>query len=223
MEATRCLVLSVGPRGAMFVLGAVPIGAAADRVRRTGVVAGKRRRHGPRWCLPPDFVRHTFWMFVARTGTGLGQSNVLPVHNALLADGFPIEVRGRLFALNGLASPIGQAAAPAAVGAIAAIAGGADGWRWVFWMVPIPALVLAVGPHGFRRIRREERTNNGRFLGSILDEDEGANSGVDGQRFCSPEQDQDLSLHAARHRRARIRSCSASRCFSTSFSRIGTV
>ena len=159
-----------GAAGAMFVLGAVPIGAAADRVRRTGVVAVATAAWAGIVFLT-GFVRHSFWMFVARMGPGLGQSNVLPVHNALLADAFPIEVRGRLFALNGLASPIGQAIAPASVGAIAAIAGGADGWRWVFWLVPIPAMVLAVAawlqpdpPRG----ANEQRA----VLGETLEEDE---------------------------------------------------
>jgi ABC-type branched-subunit amino acid transport system ATPase component/sugar phosphate permease len=159
-----------GAAGAMFVLGAVPIGAVADRVRRTGVVAVATAV----WAgivFATGFVRNSFGMFVARMGTGLGQSNVLPVHNALLADAFPIEIRGRLFALNGLASPIGHAIAPVSVGAIAAIAGGADGWRWVFWLVPIPAMVLAVAawlqadpPRG----ANEQRA----VLGETLEEDE---------------------------------------------------
>lgn len=159
-----------GAAGAMFVLGAVPIGAAADRVRRTGVVAVATAA----WAaivFATGFVRQSFWLFVGRTGTGLGQSNVLPVHNALLADGFPIEVRGRLFALNGLASPLGQVLAPAFVGAVAAIAGGADGWRWVFWLVPIPAMMLAIAawfqadpPRG----ANEQRA----VLGRTLEDDE---------------------------------------------------
>lgn len=158
-----------GASGALFVLGAVPIGALADRVSRTKL-AGVATALWGGFVFLTGFVRSAFALFVTRALTGIGQANVLPVNNALIADQYPLEARSRLFGLLGAATPLGRFAAPFAVGAIASIAGGSDGWRWAFWLVAIPPAFLAVAV-GVQRDPKRGRYEQRLVLGEELDED----------------------------------------------------
>ncbi len=129
--------------GVMFVLGAIPLAALADRFPRTKVAAIATGI----WSvvvLLTGFVVNAFSLFVARLGAGLGQSNVLPIHGPLLADTYPMQARGRIFGLYAMGSPMGQLIAPAVVGAIADVAGGEEGWRWAFFLIAIPPAILAL-------------------------------------------------------------------------------
>ena len=106
-----------GAAGVLFVMGAIPIAALADRRRRTtiaGVVHARLRpavdRHGGRRATPSGCS-------LARMGSGLAASHILPVHNSLLADAYPIRARGRIYSIYGLGTPIGQLLGPVAVGA----------------------------------------------------------------------------------------------------------
>jgi ABC-type branched-subunit amino acid transport system ATPase component/predicted MFS family arabinose efflux permease len=142
-----------GATGILFVIGALPISALADRTRRTWIAAVSMAI----WSVivfATAFVRNTFQLFVARVGAGLGKSYVLPVHNPLLADTYPIAARGRVFAIHALANPMGQAAGPLIAGGVAALAGGAAGWRWAFVAIAIPGAVLAVVALTLREPRR---------------------------------------------------------------------
>ena len=107
-----------GAFGILFVLGALPFGNLADRVPRTKV-APVRPRSGRASCSRPASSPAWSWLFVARVGSGLAQSNTLPVHNSLLADAYPLQARGRVFGLYNLATPIGLVLAPLLVGGIA--------------------------------------------------------------------------------------------------------
>ena len=132
-----------GAAGVLFVLGAIPLGMAADRYRRT-TVAGFATLGWSAVVFLTGFVPNAFALFVARMGSGLGQSNVLPVQNSIAADAYPIETRGRVFGILAGASPLGRAIGPLLAGGIAALAGGPEGWRVVFWVIAIPALVLGI-------------------------------------------------------------------------------
>jgi ABC-type branched-subunit amino acid transport system ATPase component/sugar phosphate permease len=132
-----------GSAGAMFVLGAVPMGTLADRMPRKYLAAIATVI----WSVVvflTSFVRNPLQLFVCRAATGIGQSNVLPVHNALLADTYPIPARGRVFGVHGAMLPAGRVFGPLVLGGIAAAAGGVAGWRWAFGIVAIPSLVLAI-------------------------------------------------------------------------------
>ena len=164
------LAAIAGSSGALFVLGAVPMGALADRTKRTWVAAGATLVWSGMVALT-GMVRNAFQMFLARAATGIGQSNVLPVHNALLTDNYPIAARGRIFGVYGMASPAGRVVAPVTAGAIAAIAGGLAGWRWAFIIIAIPAAVLglvALTLHEPRRGQNEQQA----VLGEVLEERE---------------------------------------------------
>ena len=132
-----------GAAGVLFVLGAIPLGMAADRYRRT-TVAGFATLGWSAVVFLTGFVPNAFALFCARMGSGLGQSNVLPVQNSIAADAYPIETRGRVFGILAGASPLGRAIGPLLAGGIAALAGGTEGWRVVFWVIAIPAFVLGI-------------------------------------------------------------------------------
>ena len=131
-----------GAAGVLFVMGAIPIAALADRRRRTTIAGVCTFAYGV-LSIATAAVGNAFWLFAARMGSGLAASHILPVHNSLLADAYPIKTRGRIFSIYGLGAPIGQLLGPITVGGIAALVGGIEGWRWAFAAVGIPALILA--------------------------------------------------------------------------------
>ena len=108
-----------GAAGVLFVMGAIPIAALADRRRRTTIAGVCTLAYGL-LSIATAAVGNAFWLFAARMGSGLAASHILPVHNSLLADAYPIRARGRIYSIYGLGTPIGQLLGPVTVGAIAA-------------------------------------------------------------------------------------------------------
>ena len=105
-----------GAAGVLFVMGAIPIAALADRRRRTTIAGACTLAYGL-LSIATAAVGNAFWLFAARMGSGLAASHILPVHNSLLADAYPIRARGRIYSIYGLGTPIGQLLGPVAVGA----------------------------------------------------------------------------------------------------------
>jgi ABC-type branched-subunit amino acid transport system ATPase component len=118
------------------------------------------------------FVANAFQLFVARLGAGLGQSYHLPVTGPLLIDTYPIEARGKIFALTGGFTVFGLAVAPLFAGGVAAVAGGDEGWRWVFFLVGIMAVPLAIATVTIKEPRRGRHEMRS-VLGEELAEDTG--------------------------------------------------
>ena len=89
---------------------------------------------------------NAFMLFWARFGTGIAKANTIPVHNSLLADTYPVSVRGRIGAMTAMVGRAVAALSPLLVGAIAAAAGGVEeeGWRWAFYILGFPVAVVAV-------------------------------------------------------------------------------
>ncbi|WTW91958.1 ATP-binding protein [Streptomycetaceae bacterium NBC_01309] len=129
--------------GAFLVLGALPMGWLADRYRR-GRVAGWAGLAFAAFVFACGMVANVFLLFLARLGVGVAKSSTLPVHGSLNADTYPIGVRGRLAATSGIAGRLAAVLSPLAVGGIAALAGGDEGWRWAFFILGIPAGIVAI-------------------------------------------------------------------------------
>ncbi|NUU22133.1 MAG: MFS transporter [Streptomycetaceae bacterium] len=129
--------------GAFLVLGALPMGWLADRCRRSRVIGWAGIAFSA-MVFACGLAANAFLFFLARFGVGVAKSSTLPVHGSLNADTYPIGVRGRLATLNAGAARTAGALSPLAVGGIAALAGGDDGWRWPFLILGIPALLVAV-------------------------------------------------------------------------------
>ena len=78
-------------------------------------------------------------LFIARSAVGVGEAAYGTVSPALLADYFPVEKRGRVFAVFSAAIPIGSAAGYMLGGLVDHY----YGWRAAFFVAGVPGLVLA--------------------------------------------------------------------------------
>src|SRR6202046_5477486 len=132
-----------GISGGFLVLGILPMGWLADRYRRPPIIGWATVVFGL-MVAATGFAIHIFVFFLARLGAGISQSSTQSVHGSLLADTYPINVRGRLYAAMGMGSGFAMAASPLLVGLIATEVGGPNGWRWAFYILAIPVLVVAV-------------------------------------------------------------------------------
>src|SRR5439155_13178 len=86
------------------------------------------------------FARSYASLFAARAAVGIGEAAYGTISPALLADYFPRERRGRVFAIFFAAIPIGSA--------LGYVVGGLVdhyfGWRPAFFVAGVPGIVLAV-------------------------------------------------------------------------------
>jgi ABC-type branched-subunit amino acid transport system ATPase component/MFS family permease len=153
---------------AFFVLGAVPFGWLSDRYRRPPIVGAATLVFGG-FVFLTGIAVNAFAMFWARLGAGVAKANTLTVHPSLLADTYPVEVRGRIFAITATAGRALGLASPLLAGLIADAAG-ADGWRLAFFVLGLPVTIMAV--LAFRlpeppRGQWEQR----QVLGTVLEDD----------------------------------------------------
>jgi ABC-type branched-subunit amino acid transport system ATPase component/predicted MFS family arabinose efflux permease len=127
---------------AFFVLGAVPFGWLADRTRRPPLVGFASLFFGA-FSVLCGLAANAFMMFWTRLGSGVSKANTLTVHASLLADTYPIGVRGRLFSTSVLIGRTVGLSSPILAGVIADAAG-ADGWRWAFIILGLPVAAFAL-------------------------------------------------------------------------------
>lgn len=127
-----------------FVVGAVPLGYLADRMKRAPIV-GVCSLIFSSMVLLSGFAVNAFMLFWTRFGTGISKANTVPVHNSLLADTYPVSVRGRIGGSIAMVGRVVAAVSPLLVGAIAYAAGGVEeeGWRWAFYLLGIPVAIAA--------------------------------------------------------------------------------
>ena len=124
---------------AFFVLGAVPMGYLADRCRRSPIVGWASLVFSATVFLSGLAV-NALMLFWTRFGAGIAKANTLPVHGSLLADTYPISLRGRIAATTSMVGRTVQAISPLVVGGLAILLG----WRWPFLILGIPVAIFAV-------------------------------------------------------------------------------
>ena len=93
-------------------------------------------------------------LLVTRVFVGVGEAGYGPSAPTLIADYFVPSVRGRVLSLFYMAIPVGSALGYVFGG----LAGNAWGWRWPFYLVTLPGLVLAAAC----TLMREPRLREGR-------------------------------------------------------------
>jgi len=86
------------------------------------------------------FARGFWSLFAARSMVGVGEAAYGTIAPALLADQFPIERRGRVFAFFFAAIPVGSAAGYVLGG----LADQHFGWRAAFWIAGFPGILLSL-------------------------------------------------------------------------------
>jgi predicted MFS family arabinose efflux permease len=79
-------------------------------------------------------------LFGTRILVGIGEGGYGPAAPTILADAFPIEQRGRILAIFCSAIPVGSALGYILGGQV----GARYGWRWAFYLVVIPGLILSM-------------------------------------------------------------------------------
>jgi len=79
-------------------------------------------------------------LFITRIFVGIGEGGYGPTAPTILADLFPIATRGRIMAIFCAAIPVGSALGYVLGGSI----GSHFGWRWAFYLVSPPGLLLGL-------------------------------------------------------------------------------
>jgi MFS family permease len=79
-------------------------------------------------------------LFATRICVGIGEGGYGPAAPTILSDLFPIETRGRIMAIFYTAIPVGSALGYV----IGGLVGAHFGWRWAFYLVAPPGLLLGL-------------------------------------------------------------------------------
>ncbi len=129
--------------GGFIVLGALPMGWLADRYRRAPIIAWASLAFSAMLVIS-GFAINAFMLFLAQLGAGVSKANTISVQWSLLADQYPIGVRGRVSAALNVGTQSAGALSPLLMAGIATLAGGSAGWRWAFIALAIPVAVVAL-------------------------------------------------------------------------------
>ncbi|MFJ1967699.1 MFS transporter [Streptomyces sp. NPDC087903] len=85
-------------------------------------------------------------LVVARLAQGAAAGCLAPQNSALIQQMFRGAERGRAFGLFGATVGISSAVGPVVGGLVLALAGGPQGWRWIFYVnVPVGVIALVLG------------------------------------------------------------------------------
>ena len=122
-----------------YMISAPVLGLLADRFSRWIIVGSAVIL----WSLASGAsgLAATFAILVAtRVCIGIGEGGYGPAAPTILADLFPIETRGRTMAIFYAAIPVGSALGYV----IGGLVGAHFGWRWAFYLVTPPGLLLGL-------------------------------------------------------------------------------
>jgi MFS family permease len=122
-----------------YTLLGIPFGRLADRSSRTKIIAIGLAV----WSLFSGLTgfAHSFWgIFFCRVMVGVGEATLGPAALSLLSDYFPTRMRATVQSIYSSAIALG--------GGLAFFLGGwigqTYGWRWAFYLLGFPGLVLAL-------------------------------------------------------------------------------
>lgn len=144
--------------------------AIADRIKRVAIIPIASLF----WAVAMFFsglVANPFQLFITNSLTGAGQAYRIPVSNSLLTDSYPVQARSQIFALEGVGRPLGQLLGPLIVGGTAAAVGGTEGWRWAFFILAIPPVIVGLASTTLKEPRRGQ-FDQAAVFGDEIDTDE---------------------------------------------------
>ncbi len=122
-----------------YTLLGVPFGRMADRVNRKRMIAAGLVT----WSVFSGLtgLASDFWsIFLCRVMVGVGEATLGPAATSLLSDLFPKERRGTVQSIYSAGIPLGAAAAFF----VGAHLGQELGWRWAFYLLGFPGVLLAM-------------------------------------------------------------------------------
>ena len=122
-----------------YMISAPILGLLADRISRWMIVGFAVIL----WSLASSGsgLAATFAiLFATRICVGIGEGGYGPAAPTILSDLFPIEIRGRVMAIFYAAIPVGSALGYV----IGGLVGAHLGWRWAFYLVAPPGLLLGL-------------------------------------------------------------------------------
>src|ERR1700755_133315 len=122
-----------------YMISAPVLGFLADRISRWVIVGITVIL----WSLASGAsgLAATFGiLFATRIFVGIGEGGYGPAAPTILSDLFPIETRGRIMAIFCAAIPVGSALGYV----IGGLVGAHLGWRWAFYLVIPPGLLLGL-------------------------------------------------------------------------------
>lgn len=122
-------------------LFAVPMGRLADRVNRMRLV-GLATIFWSIAMFARGFQAGALGFFLVGILVGIGTSNTFPVQGAVLADAYPIQARGRIYAVKNVLGRAGERVAPLLVGGLMLLVD--DNWRWAYWVFAWPTVALGI-------------------------------------------------------------------------------
>ncbi len=129
------------PLAVIFITGilALPAGNWADRWSRRNILVIGAIVWGSAGLFAAS-ARSFVQLFFTRALLGVGQGTIGPTHLSLLADYYPVSVRGRVMNYWRSANAFGQIVGAIVGGAIITAAG----WRWGFAAASIPGLIFGL-------------------------------------------------------------------------------
>lgn len=140
--------------GIFYTLLGLPLGRAADRFSRRGIIAAGVAT----WCLMTaacGLARNFVQLFLARVGVGVGEAALNPAALSMISDYFPRRTRGRALTFYNMGVSLGVGVALIFGGQVIAWVAAAPpvelpgigvlrAWQTVFILVGLPGLLIAL-------------------------------------------------------------------------------
>ena len=168
------VITFIGAISAAFVvLGAVPMGWMADRYKRNRIIGWSSILFSG-FVFLSGLAVNAFTFFWARFGVGIAKASTIPVHTSMIADTYPIGIRGRIGGITAMAGRAVAVISPLLVGLIAEIANGpgeVDGWRWSYYILGVPVALVGVLAFTLREPPRGQWEKQD-VLGAVPEEEE---------------------------------------------------
>lgn len=126
-----------------LAVGAAFVGWLADKYRRATVIGWAAMAAAAGTALT-GVATNAALLFAARSAAGFAKAGAATAQPSLLADAYPRQSRGRVFAAyQGSGRIVGLSVGPVVIAAVAVGLGG-SGWRWIFAVAALLTLGVAV-------------------------------------------------------------------------------
>jgi MFS family permease len=167
--------------GIFYTVLGLPLGRAADRLSRRGIIAAGVAT----WCLMTascGLARNFVQLFLARVGVGVGEAALNPAALSMISDYFPRRTRGRALTFYNMGVSLGVGVALIFGGQVIAWVASAPpvtvpgigelrSWQTVFLLVGLPGLLVALlmltVREPVRRDRLQVRLANGELAENL--------------------------------------------------------